>query len=161
MSEGKPIVMGSDHAGVDMKRRLRDELIALGFPVEDLGPATNDPVDYPDYAEAVALRVAGGKARAGVLICGTGLGMCITANKVPGIRAAVLYDDFTARYARMHNDANVAVFGARTMTPEDAVERLKVFLSESFEKGRHARRVDKISRLEKRACESARREKLT
>lgn len=148
--EPKPIVLASDHAGLEVKRRLIDALAAEGYPVEDLGPNGPESVDYPDYAEAVALRVASGTARYGVLVCGTGIGMSIAANKFPNVRAAILYDDFAARYARLHNDANVAVFGGRTMTPEQAVARMRIFLSEPFEKGRHARRIDKIARIEKR-----------
>lgn len=151
MADGTlPIVIASDHAGFEMKRALRDALVSWGYRVEDLGPGTPDPVDYPDYAEAVARRIVDGHALAGVLVCGTGLGMTISANKFPGIRAALLYDEFAARYARLHNDANVAVFGSRTMTVEEAIPRLRTFLHEPFEKGRHARRVDKIGRIEKR-----------
>jgi len=144
------VAVASDHAGLEMRRRLRDALAGWGYAVEDLGPATADAVDYPDYAEAVALRVSSGQAVLGVLVCGTGVGMSISANKFPNVRAALLYDDFTARHARMHNDANVAVFGSRTMTVDDAVTRLRIFLSEPFERGRHARRVEKIGGIEKR-----------
>jgi ribose 5-phosphate isomerase B len=144
------IAVASDHAGVEMRRRLREALAGWGYVVEDLGPATEESVDYPDYAEAVALRVSSGTADLGVLVCGTGIGMTISANKFPNVRAALLYDEFTARYSRLHNDANVAVFGARTMPVDTAVDRLRIFLSEPFEKGRHARRVEKIGRIEKR-----------
>ncbi|MCL5884664.1 MAG: ribose 5-phosphate isomerase B [Deltaproteobacteria bacterium] len=151
MAENRlPVVIASDHAGVEMKRRLREDLVAQGYAVEDLGPSGPEAVDYPDYAEAVARRISDGGARRGVLVCGTGIGMAIAANKFPGVRAALLYDDEAARYARLHNDANVAVFGARTMTPDEAASRLRTFLSEPFEKGRHARRLDKIARIEKR-----------
>jgi len=145
-----PIVLASDHAGVRMKRRLGDALRSWGYAVEDLGPETEESVDYPDFAEKVALRVCGGNGRLGVLVCGTGIGMSIAANKFPGVRAALLYDDFAARHARLHNDANVAVFGARTMREEDAEGRLKIFLDAAFESGRHATRLDKISRFEER-----------
>ncbi len=145
-----PVAIASDHAGLEMKRALGEALSEWGYLVEDLGPGTQDPVDYPDYAEAVALRVSGGKADFGVLVCGTGIGMSISANKFPNVRAALLYDDYAARYARLHNDANVAVFGARTMKADAAVARLRIFLSETFEKGRHARRVKKIRGIEKR-----------
>jgi RpiB/LacA/LacB family sugar-phosphate isomerase len=107
-------------------------------------------VDYPDFASKVAERVSGGKADTGVLVCGTGLGMSIAANKFPGVRAAVLYDDTAAKYARLHNDANVAVFGGRTMNPEDAARRLRMFLGESFEGGRHEKRIDKIRDIERK-----------
>ncbi len=147
----RSIVLASDHAGVRMKRRLGDALRSWGYAVEDLGPATEESVDYPDFAEKVARRVAAGDGRLGVLVCGTGIGMSIAANKFAGVRAALLYDDFAALHARLHNDANVAVFGARTMRDEEAEGRLKIFLGAAFEQGRHARRLDKIARLEERS----------
>ncbi|MBE0603823.1 MAG: ribose 5-phosphate isomerase B [Deltaproteobacteria bacterium] len=142
------IVIASDHAGVDLKRRLLEAVAGMGIEVEDLGPWSIVSVDYPDYAAAVAGRVSAGTADAGVLVCGTGLGMDMTANKYPGVRAALLYDDTAAKYARMHNDANVAVFGARTMEAGDAERRLRLFLTEPFEGGRHAARLDKIRGIE-------------
>ncbi|MBI5343037.1 MAG: ribose 5-phosphate isomerase B [Deltaproteobacteria bacterium] len=151
----RSVAIASDHAGVEMKRHLLQAMEGWGYAVEDLGPRTADSVDYPDYAEAVALRVSGGQADVGVLVCGTGIGMSIAANKFSGVRAALLYDDFAAKYARLHNDANVAVFGARTMTEEAATARLGIFLAESFEKGRHERRVKKIVRIEKRLGQQA------
>lgn len=144
------IVLASDHAGIDMKAGIRTALEADGYAVEDLGPRDAASVDYPDYAEAVANRVAAGSADLGILVCGTGLGMTIAANKVPGIRAALLYDDTAARYARLHNDANVLVFGARTMSLPEVLGRVRLFLRESFEGGRHARRLDAIHRIEQR-----------
>lgn len=138
-----------------MRKGLRDELLARGYRVEDLGPETADPVDYPEYAEAVAGRVSRGEARFGVLVCGTGIGMSIAANRFPGVRAALLYDEFAARYARLHNDANVAVFGARTMRADEAASRLKIFLAEPFEGGRHAARLEKIRRIENRPGQQA------
>ena len=147
---GRTVALASDHAGLEMRRRLRDALAEWGYAVQDLGPDTPESVDYPDYAEAVALRVSGGRAAFGVLVCGTGVGMSISANKFPNVRAALLYDDFAARHARLHNDANVAIFGSRTMSVEAAVARLRIFLSEAFEGGRHARRVEKIVSMEKR-----------
>jgi ribose 5-phosphate isomerase B len=144
------VAVASDHAGLEMKDRLREALSGWGYAVLDLGPATAESVDYPDYAEAVASSVSGRRADLGVLVCGTGIGMSIAANKIPNVRAAVLYDDFAARHARLHNDANVAVFGSRTMAVDAAVARLRIFLSEPFEGGRHARRVEKIGRIEKR-----------
>ena len=142
-------VIASDHAGVEMKRRLREAMEALGVAVEDLGPPSDEPVDYPDYAAAVAGRVSAGAADAGVLVCGTGIGMSIAANRFPGVRAALLYDDEAARLSRLHNDANVAVFGARTMTGDDAERRLRIFLDGPFEAGRHDRRLEKIRCIEK------------
>ena len=144
------IVIASEHAGVEMKGRLLEALAEMGVGAEDLGPESTASVDYPDFAAAVAGRVSGGTADAGVLVCGTGLGMAMTANKFPGVRAAVLYDDASARLARQHNDANVAVFGARTMTAEDAVRRLRIFLAEGFEGGRHGGRLSKIRDIERK-----------
>jgi len=153
--EAQSVVLGSDHAGVAMRRRLADELLVRGYRVMDLGPETDDSVDYPDYAEAVAGRIARREAHFGVLVCGTGIGMSIAANRVPGLRAAILYDEFTARHSRRHNDANVAIFGARTMTIEEALPRLKIFLAEPFEGGRHVARLEKIRRIEIRMCRKA------
>ncbi len=146
----QPIVLASDHAGVRMKRRLGEALRSWGYAVEDLGPATEESVDYPDFAEKVARRVEGGNGWLGVLVCGTGVGMSIAANKFAGVRAALLYDDFAALHARLHNDANVAVFGARTMREDEAEARLKIFLGAAFEGGRHAARLAKIARFEER-----------
>ena len=144
------IVLASDHAGVEMKRRLLAALGEMGVAAEDLGPETPESVDYPDFAASVSDRVSRGTADAGVLVCGTGLGMAMTANKFPGVRAAVLYDDAAARLARQHNDANVAVFGARAMSSEDAIRRLRIFLAEPFEGGRHRGRLEKIRDIEKK-----------
>ncbi len=148
--ERRSIVLASDHAGVRLKRRLGDALRSWGYAVDDLGPATEESVDYPDFAEKVARHVRGGDGRLGVLVCGTGIGMSIAANKFAGVRAALLYDEFAARHARLHNDANVAVFGARTMRDEEAEGRLKIFLDAAFEGGRHAARLEKIARFEDR-----------
>ncbi len=144
------IVIASDHAGVEMKQHLLAALAGMGVDAKDLGPSTREAVDYPDFAAPVANLVSRGEADAGVLVCGTGLGMAMAANKFPGVRAAVLYDDAAARLARQHNDANVAVFGARTMSAEDAVRRLRIFLSEPFEGGRHGRRLSKIHDIERK-----------
>ena len=144
------VVFGSDHAGCEMKRCLMDAVADMGLKTEDLGAHGPSSVDYPDYAAVVAERVSKGTADVGVLVCGTGVGMDITANKFPGVRAALLYDDVTARQARMHNDANIAVFGGRTMTPQDAAKRIRIFLEEPYEGGRHQARIDKIREIEKR-----------
>jgi ribose 5-phosphate isomerase B len=133
-----------------MKRCLIAAVSNMGIEVEDLGSHGTSSVDYPDYAAAVALRVSKRMADTGILICGTGIGMDIVANKFPGVRAALLYDDVAARYARMHNNANVAVFGARTMDLEDAVRRMRMFLEEPFEGGRHQARLDKLCDIEKK-----------
>jgi len=119
-----------------------------GHAVEDVGTESEESVDYPDFARAVAEKVAGGMAQLGVLVCGTGMGMAIAANKVPGIRAAVAHDKMTARLAREHNDANVLTLGARVVEPSQAVEIVKEFLDAQFAGGRHQRRVDKITEME-------------
>jgi len=142
------IALGSDHAGVDAKARVGERLVAAGHSVQDLGTQGTESVDYPDYAEAVARRVASGEADFGVLICGTGIGMCITANKVPGIRAAKCNDAFEARMSRAHNNANVLCLGDRVLDPAVLDELVDVFLAEPFEAGRHARRVDKMNALD-------------
>jgi len=148
--EIRRVVIGSDHAGLELKEDLKSYLEGKGFSVTDVGPVTRDCVDYPDYAESVSQRIVHGDADLGVLVCGTGLGMVMAANKVPGIRAALLYNDVAARYARLHNDANVIVFGGRTMSPDESRRYLDVFMAEKFEGGRHRGRLKKIKRLEER-----------
>jgi ribose 5-phosphate isomerase B len=140
----EPIAIACDHGGFDLKALLLQELQAAGVPVLDLGTMSRDSVDYPDYADAVSKALTDGRARFGVLICGTGIGMSIAANRYKGIRAARCTDVTDTRLARQHNDANVLVLGGRTMGPEVAKDCLKVFLSTEFEGGRHARRVGKL-----------------
>ena len=142
------IAVGADHAGIDLKNHLAELLRGTGHEVEDLGTHSAQSVDYPDFARKVAEHVAGGGAERGVLVCGTGIGVAITANKVHGIRAANCNDLFTARMARAHNDANVLTLGARVVGEGVAEEIVKLFLATEFEAGRHQRRVDKISDLE-------------
>lgn len=142
------VALASDHAGVALKAELVAELKRLGHTALDLGPATTDSVDYPDYAEKVTGVVTGREAELGVLICGTGTGMSITANKVHGIRAALCRSEFEARMARGHNDANVLCLGQRVTGGGLAIEILKAFLATSFEGGRHAARVEKIRQVE-------------
>ena len=138
------IVVASDHAGVDLKARLIKLIGEAGHEVRDLGPADTSSVDYPDYAHKVARAVAAGDADRGILICGTGIGMSLAANRHPRIRAALCHDAFTAEMARLHNDANVLCVGARS-TGEAVVEQIvRIFLGTAFEGGRHQRRVDKI-----------------
>lgn len=142
MAERIPI--GSDHAGVALKERLVGELRALGFDPDDVGTHSDASVDYPDFAHVVARRVAGGEARRGVLLCGTGLGMSYAANRHPGVRAAVAWTPEVARLAREHNDANVLVLPARFLDEPVGVEILRTWLTTPFEGGRHARRVAAI-----------------
>jgi ribose 5-phosphate isomerase B len=146
--EIKKIVIGSDHAGFDEKERARHELEALGVEVEDKGTFSNESVDYPDYAAAVGRAIASGEAERGVLVCGSGIGVAIAANKIPGVRAAVCWNDETARLAREHNDANVICIGSRQVEPSVAAQMIRTFLETDFAGGRHARRVEKIKELE-------------
>jgi len=139
------IALGSDHAGLPLKQAIKTALEAQGHSVLDAGTHGPDSVDYPDFAQAVAAQVAAGAARFGVLVCGTGIGMAMAANRHPGIRAAVLHDATEARLTRAHNDANIACFGARTMGVEVALDALAAFLAGTYEGGRHDRRVAKLS----------------
>jgi len=138
------VAVGADHAGFDLKQHLCGLLESLGHEVEDLGTDSGASVDYPDFAAAVARRVSGGEADLGVLVCGTGLGMAIAANKVPGVRAVTCSEPFSARMARAHNDANVLALGARVIGSGLAEEVVRVFLASPFEGGRHQARLDKL-----------------
>jgi ribose 5-phosphate isomerase B len=140
------IPIGSDHAGVELKARLVEELRSLGYEPLDLGTTGTESVDYPDFAHAVAVRVARQEARRGVLLCGTGLGMSYAANRHPGVRAAVAWAPEIARLAREHNDANVLVLPARFVSSDDGVRILRTWLDTEFAGGRHSRRVAKIDR---------------
>ncbi|MFO0597660.1 MAG: ribose 5-phosphate isomerase B [Myxococcaceae bacterium] len=142
------IAIASDHAGFQLKGELAAELGKWGHLVTDLGPNDTSSVDYPDYATRVTEAVVTGRARFGVLICGTGMGMAITANKVHGIRAALCRTEFEARLSRQHNDANVLCLGQRVTGTGLAIEILKDFLEAQFEGGRHAARVEKITQVE-------------
>src|SRR5215212_3535786 len=136
------IALASDHAGYAEKERLKPLLTDLGVEFDDLGTASEESVDYPDYARVVAEQVADGAADQGLLVCGSGTGMAISANKVPGVRAAVAWSEETAKLARQHNDANVLAIGART-TPVDQIPNIvKTFFTTDFEGGRHASRVE-------------------
>jgi ribose 5-phosphate isomerase B len=138
------IALASDHAGYAEKERLKPLLLELGLEVDDLGTVSEESVDYPDYARKVADEVAQGRADQGVLVCGSGTGMAITANKVPGVRAAVAWSEETARLARQHNDANVMAIGARTTPPGEIPAIVRAWFTAEFEGGRHAERVGKI-----------------
>jgi len=143
------IAAGADHAGYDAKEHLKRWLTERGHEVEDLGTHGSSSVDYPDFAGRVGRAVAAGTAELGLLICGSGIGMSIAANKVPGIRAAVVSDEKTAALSRQHNDANVFCAGSRTTPVVKIAESLKVFLQTPFEGGRHVNRVNKIAAIEK------------
>jgi len=145
------IALASDHAGYAEKERLKALLVDLGVDFEDLGTGSEESVDYPDYARKVAEQVAQGQVEQGLLVCGSGTGMAITANKVPGVRAAVAWSEETARLARQHNDANVLAIGARTTPPADIPNIVRAWFSTDFEGGRHADRVQKITDVERRS----------
>lgn len=138
---------GADHAGYELKQKLVAMLRELGDEVEDLGTTSLDSVDYPDFAEAVAHKVVEDRDTYGLLICGTGIGIAMAANKIPGARAAVVTDSFTAQATRAHNDANIIALGARVVGPGVAEEAVRMFRATEFEGGRHQRRVDKLDAL--------------
>jgi ribose 5-phosphate isomerase B len=142
------IALASDHAGFDEKEKLKALLSDLGIEFEDLGTTSDASVDYPDYALRVAQAVADGRVQQGLLVCGSGTGMAMTANKVPGVRAAVAWSDETARLARQHNNANVLAIGARTTPPADIPNIVRAWFGADFEGGRHSDRVQKISNIE-------------
>ena len=145
------IALAADHAGYAEKERLKAVLSDLGIEFDDLGTRSEDSVDYPDFARAVAEQVADGRVEQGLLVCGSGTGMAITANKVPGVRAAVAWSEETARLARQHNNANVLAIGARTTPPTDIPKIVRAWFSTDFEGGRHATRVNKISDVERKS----------
>jgi ribose 5-phosphate isomerase B len=143
------IAIGADHAGFRLKDEIVKVLQSEGHEVEDLGCNCADSIDYPDYALPVCEKVAAGVADKGILICGTGIGMTIAANKVPGIRCALVHDLFSAKATREHNDSNVLALGERVIGPGIALEIVKVWLETEFSQGpRHQNRIDKIKRLE-------------
>lgn len=145
----KRIAIGADHAGFEDKEKIKRTLEELGVEYEDVGTNSTESVDYPIYAEKVAEKVAAGEVEQGILVCGSGNGMQIAANKVRGVRAALAWNEETARLARQHNDANVLSVPARMISTEEAEKVVKSFLEADFEGGRHARRVDEISEMEK------------
>jgi len=144
------IALAADHAGFALKEKTREYLKRKGLEVEDLGPANAEPVDYPDFAEKVAVRVAAKQADYGVLICGTGIGMEMAANKIPGIRAAAASNTISARMAREHNNANILTMGGRMIDEAAMHQIVDTWLSTAFDGGRHQRRVEKIEALGQR-----------
>ncbi len=150
------VALGSDHAGFELKQFLKRHLEEWGYEVRDLGTDSPRPVDYPDFAAAVARAVAAGNAWRGILVDAVGIGSAMAANKVAGVRAALCYDQATARSSREHNDANVLTLGARMISPEMAREVVAVWLGAEFAGGRHQRRVEKISALERPLKEDSR-----
>jgi len=155
-STSKPkIALGADHAGFHAKELVKAFLKEAGYDVDDVGTQSEESVDYPDYAKAVAEKVAAGAARFGILACGTGIGMAMSANKVEGVRAATAHDEMTAHLAREHNDANVLTLGARVLNDEQTLAVVREFLATDFAGGRHQRRVDKISEMDHRKAAKA------
>lgn len=139
------IGMASDHAGFELKEYIKKELFSMGYDVKDYGTHSEESVDYPDYAHPLASDISDGKLRIGILICGTGNGISMTANKHRNVRCALCWEPEIARLARQHNDANVLAMPGRFISKEKALESVKVFLDTDFEGGRHQRRVDKIN----------------
>lgn len=144
VQKGETVAIASDHAGFALKQVLKDDLEALGYDVMDLGANDESSVDYPDFGRAAAEAVAAGQAKAGVLVCGTGIGISIAANRIPEVRAGLVHNEMTAEMTRAHNDANVMAVGARVTDETTARACLKVFFETTFEGGRHARRVEKL-----------------
>jgi ribose 5-phosphate isomerase B len=149
------IVIGSDHRGVEIKSRLIAVLRSMGHEVLDIGSDSAESVDYPDYAYEVARRVGKAEMDRGLLVCGTGTGMCIAANKVRGVRAAACQDVLTAEMSRRHNDANVLCLSADLVGEDQMMQMIRIWLETPFEGGRHARRVEKITKIEEEQCKSS------
>ena len=142
------IAIGCDHGGFELKKAISAHLKERGFEITDLGITENKPVDYPEIALKVASSVAAGENKLGILVCGTGIGMSLAANKVKGIRAAACSDHYSAKYTRLHNDANILCLGGRVVGAGTALELADLFVDTEFEGGRHQRRVDMISEIE-------------
>lgn len=142
------IALGSDHGGFRLKEAIKKDLVAKGYEVVDFGSDSTDSCDYPDFAIPVARKVGSGEFDRGILICGTGIGIGITANKIKGVRAALCHDTFSAQATRNHNDANILTMGERVVGEGLALKIVETFLTSEFEAGRHQRRIDKISELE-------------
>ncbi|MBE0502547.1 MAG: ribose 5-phosphate isomerase B [Desulfuromonadales bacterium] len=142
------IAIGSDHGGLQLKDAVRTYLVGRGLIVDDLGTNSEDSVDYPDFGARVAQAVSRQVVAKGILVCGTGIGMSITANKFPGVRAALVWDDFTAQMAKEHNDANILVLGGRVLTADAACRMIGIWLDTAFAGGRHQGRLDKIAQIE-------------
>ncbi len=141
------VAIASDHAGYELKEYVKTLLPALHVEPVDFGCFSDESVDYPDFALQVAQAVNDDRVSEGILICGTGIGMSIVANRFPQVRAALCHDDFTAQASREHNNANILVMGARVVTPEQAASIVRIFFTTEFSEGRHARRLNKISQI--------------
>jgi ribose 5-phosphate isomerase B len=142
------IIIASDHGGLELKERIKSYLAGRGILVRDLGTDNGDSVDYPDFGEKVGRAVSRGEADKGVLVCGTGIGMSIVANKFPGVRAALIWDEFTARMSKEHNNANIVVLGGRVQNGNQACNMIGIWLDAEFAGGRHHKRLDKIAQIE-------------
>jgi len=142
------IVIGSDHGGVALKEAIKGFLAQRGLAVDDLGTNDQSSVDYPDFGVRVSRQVSTGQAELGILVCGTGIGMSIVANKFPGVRAALTNDEFTARMSKQHNNANILVLGGRVVDVPEALRMVGIWLDTTFEAGRHQLRLDKIAQIE-------------
>ena len=151
------IALGADHAGFELKQKVRGYLEKNGYEVQDEGTVSNESVDYPDFAKKVAEDVVEKRADLGILVCGSGVGMSIAANKVPGIRAANVSTEYEAQYSREHNDANVLALGARILDEPKAITVIDKWLRTPFAGGRHQRRVDKIAAIEREEFEKMER----
>ncbi len=146
------IIMGSDHAGFPLKDAVKTALAAAGHDVADVGTSGADSVDYPDFGIAAVTRLSGGEFERAILVCGSGVGMAIVANKFPGVRAAVCLDEETARLCRQHNDVNCLVLAGRKTDPSTAEGIVRTWLTTPFEGGRHQKRLEKIRDLERKLC---------
>lgn len=147
------IAIGSDHRGFHLKEKIASMLVSKGHEVDDQGTKAPESVDYPDFAVLVAKKVSLGEVDRGILICGTGIGMAITANKFPGVRAAPCTDEITAEISRRHNDLNILCLPADMISPRTVERMVQVWVDTDFEGGRHSRRVEKIREIEKNICE--------
>ncbi len=143
------IAIGCDHGGFELKEEVKKYLITKGKEVKDFGIYENQPVDYPDIAVPVAKSITGGECELGILICGTGIGMSLAANKCKGIRAAACSETFSARLTRMHNNSNILCLGARVIGAGTAIDMVELFINTEFEGGRHQTRIDKVMEIEK------------
>jgi ribose 5-phosphate isomerase B len=146
------LILGADHAGFALKESIKPLLVRLGMEVTDVGPGGADPVDYPDFGCRVAMGVSSGSFSRGILICGSGVGMTIVANKYPRVRAALCLDEETAEMSRRHNDTNVLCLAGRKTDPQRALKIVTIWLKTDFEGGRHNRRIKKIREIEKEVC---------
>ena len=144
------IALGADHGGFLLKETIKTHLIKNGYEVSDKGTYSDDSVDYPDFSIKVAESILNGEADRGILMCGTGLGISIAANKIPGIRAALVSECFSAKMSKEHNDANILALGGRVTGPDLALEIVDVWLKAEFQGGRHERRINKVKDIEKK-----------